>query len=184
MSETRIRDAREEDIPQIAAIYRTHVLSGTATFEETPPDEAEMARRLAAVLASGHFWLCAERDEAVVGYAYATQHKARSAYRFTAEDSIYLRPETSGIGIGTRLLGELIARASAIGFREMLAVIGDSTNAGSIGLHRKLGFRHVGTARGIGWKFGQPVDVVYMQKSLSVPARRTEPPHFSTLNKK
>lgn len=184
MSKIRIRDAREEDIPQIAAIYRTHVLTGTATFEETPPDEAEMARRLEAVHASGHFWLCAERDGGVVGYAYATQHKARSAYRFTAEDSIYLRPEVGGRGIGTRLLTGLIARASALGFREMLAVIGDSANAGSIGLHRKLGFRHVGTARGIGWKFGQPVDVVYMQKSLAGPARRTERSNFSALNKK
>ncbi|WP_193185638.1 GNAT family N-acetyltransferase [Nisaea sediminum] len=172
MNSVLVRDARTEDIPRIAGIYRPHVLTGTATFEEVPPDEDEMARRLAAVRDSGHFWLCAELEGIVVGYAYATQHKARSAYRFTAEDSIYLAPEMRGKGVGTRLFSELVMRAAVTGFREMLAVIGDSENAGSIALHRKLGFRHVGIARGIGWKFGRPVDVVYMQRSLAAPEGR------------
>lgn len=169
MNEILIRDARAEDFPQIAGIYRSHVLTSSATFEETPPDAEEMAKRHQAIRASGHFWLCAELDGTLIGYAYATQHKARSAYRFTAEDSIYLAPEFKGKGVGTRLLGTVIDRAAELGFREMLAVIGDSENAGSIGLHRKLGFRHVGTACGIGWKFRRPIDVVYMQRRLSTP---------------
>ncbi|WP_420402743.1 GNAT family N-acetyltransferase [Nisaea sp.] len=172
MNHLLVRDAEADDIPRIAEIYRPHVLTGTATFEEVPPDDGEMARRLEAVRASGHFWLCAELEGTIVGYAYATQHKARSAYRFTAEDSIYLAPEMRGKGVGTRLLTEIVRRATKAGFREMLAVIGDSNNAGSIGLHSKLGFRQIGIARGIGWKFGQPVDVAYMQRSLAAPEGR------------
>ncbi|MEO9900291.1 N-acetyltransferase family protein [Nisaea sp.] len=173
MNNMEIRDVQQTDFPAIAEIYQPHVLNGTATFEETPPSPETMAERHDALRASGHFWICAEIDGTLAGYAYTTQHKARSAYRYTAEDSIYLAPEHSGKGIGTCLLTEVIARCRGLGFREMIAVIGDSGNSGSIGLHRKLGFRHIGTADGIGWKFGRPLDVVYMQRSLMAPGPET-----------
>lgn len=161
-----LRDATAADIPAIAAIYAHHVLTGTGTFEEVPPTEAEMAARLAKVQAAGCAWLVAESGGGVVGYAYYAPFRDRSAYRFCAEDSIYVRDDQRGMGVG-RLLGEvLVERATAQGFRQMLAVIGDSENVGSIGLHAALGFRQVGVMRAVGFKFGQWLDVVTMQRAL------------------
>ena len=161
-----LRDATAADIPAIAAIYAHHVLTGTGTFEEVPPTETEMAARLAKVQAAGCAWLVAESGGGVVGYAYYAPFRDRSAYRFCAEDSIYVRDDQRGMGVG-KLLGEvLVQRATAQGFRQMLAVIGDSENVGSIGLHAALGFRQVGVMRAVGFKFGQWLDVVTMQRAL------------------
>ncbi|WP_207540307.1 GNAT family N-acetyltransferase [Sabulicella rubraurantiaca] len=161
-----IRDARPEDLPAITAIYAHHVRTGTGTFEEEPPGEAEMASRLAKVQGAGCSWLVAEQDGQVTGYGYYAQFRDRSAYRFTAEDSIYVRDDVRGMGVGKALVQALLERAAAQGFRQMLAVIGDSGNAGSIGLHSSLGFRQVGTMKAVGLKFGQWVDVVTMQRAL------------------
>ncbi|UFN46997.1 N-acetyltransferase family protein [Roseomonas sp. OT10] len=162
-----IRDAADTDIPAIAAIYAHHVLHGTGTFEETPPDEAEMGRRLAKVREGGWAWLVAEDDAGdVVGYAYYAPFHPRSAYRFAAEDSIYVRDDVRGQGVGKALVAELLARAERAGFRQMMAVIGDSENIGSIGLHVSLGFRQTGVLKAVGLKFGRWIDVVYMQRAL------------------
>jgi phosphinothricin acetyltransferase len=161
-----LRDAMPADVPAITAIYAHHVLTGTGTFEEVPPDEAEMAARLAKVQNAGCAWLVTEQDGVVTGYGYYSQFRDRSAYRFTAEDSIYVRDDVRGMGVGKALVQALLERATAQGFRQMLAVIGDSENAGSIGLHASLGFRQVGVMRGVGLKFDRWVDVVTMQKAL------------------
>jgi phosphinothricin acetyltransferase len=161
-----LRDAIPADVPAITAIYAHHVLTGTGTFEEVPPDEAEMAARLAKVQNAGCAWLVTEQDGVVTGYGYYSQFRDRSAYRFTAEDSIYVRDDVRGMGVGKALVQALLERATAQGFRQMLAVIGDSENAGSIGLHASLGFRQVGVMRGVGLKFDRWVDVVTMQKAL------------------
>ena len=161
-----IRDATAADVPAIAAIYAHHVRTGTGTFEEEAPDEAEIAARLARVQARGWAWLVAEHEGQVQGYAYYAQFRDRSAYRFTAEDSIYVRDDVRGMGVGKALVQALLDRAAAQGFRQMLAVIGDSENVGSIGLHASLGFRTVGTMKAVGLKFGQWVDVVTMQRAL------------------
>jgi L-amino acid N-acyltransferase YncA len=162
----RIRDATEADLPAIAAIYAHHVLHGTGTFEEVPPSEAEMGARMAHAQAAGWAWLVAEQDGQVAGFAYYAQLRERSAYRFSAEDSIYVREDVRGQGVGKALVAELLARATARGFRQMFAVIGDSENVGSIGLHLSLGFRQVGVLKAAGLKFGRWVDVVFMQKAL------------------
>lgn len=163
----QIRDARDADVPAIAAIYAHHVLHGTGTFEEDPPSPEEMAQRLAAVRARGFAWLVAEaEDGTVLGYAYFNQFRERSAYRHTAEDAIYVRDDVRGQGVGKALVGALLERATAAGFRQMLAVIGDSDNTGSIGLHISLGFRQAGVMKSVGAKFGRWVDVVIMQASL------------------
>jgi phosphinothricin acetyltransferase len=168
----QIRDARDADVPAIAAIYAHHVLHGTGTFEETPPDAAEMAGRLAAVRARGFAWLVAEaEDGTILGYAYFTQFRDRSAYRHTAENAIYVRDDVRGQGVGKALVGALLDRAEAAGFRQMLAVIGDSENIGSIGLHVSLGFRQAGMMKAVGAKFGRWVDVVIMQKALGAGER-------------
>jgi L-amino acid N-acyltransferase YncA len=162
-----IRDARDADVPAIAAIYAHHVLHGTGTFEEDPPDAAEIAARLAAVQARGLAWLVAEADDgSLQGYAYYTQFRDRSAYRHTAENAIYVRDDVRGQGVGKALVAALLDRAEAGGFRQMLAVIGDTENTGSIGLHLSLGFRQAGVMKSVGAKFGRWVDVVIMQKSL------------------
>lgn len=161
-----IRDAVTADLPGMTAIYAHHVRTGTGTFEEIPPDAAEMAARLEKVQSEGCAWLVAEQDGAVVGYAYYIPFHSRSAYRFTAEDSIYVRDDQRGMGVGKALVQALLDRATAQGFRQMLAVIGDSENVGSIGLHAALGFRQVGLMRAVGLKFGQWVDVVTMQRAL------------------
>ena len=162
-----IRDATADDAPAIAAIYAHHVLHGTGTFEETPPPAAEVAARMARIAAAGQAWLVVE-DEAgtVLGYGYYADFHPRSAYRHTAENSIYVRDDVRGQGVGKALVAALLLRAEAAGYRQMVAVIGDSENVGSIGLHLSLGFRQAGLLRAVGLKFGRWVDVVYMQKAL------------------
>lgn len=161
-----IRPSTAADLPAITAIYAWNVANGTGTFELDPPDEAEMARRRDDVLSKGLPWLVAERGGQVLGYAYANHFRPRSAYRFCLEDSVYLADEAKGQGLGRLLLAELLARCEAAGARQMLAVIGDSANAASLGVHRVLGFEHVGVMKAAGWKFDRWLDVVVMQKSL------------------
>lgn len=169
-----VRASREADIPAITAIYAPAVLTGTASFEYDPPDEAEMARRRAAILADGFPYLVAEKDGAILGYAYAGKYRPRHAYRFTVEDSIYIAPEAQGLGVGRALLARLIAECGTLGLRQMIAVIGDTASAGSIALHASLGFVHAGRMEKIGWKFGRWVDQVLMQRPLG--PGHSEPP--------
>jgi phosphinothricin acetyltransferase len=161
-----IRPAEARDIPAIAAIYGEAVQTMTASFETEPPGVAEMTRRFEARADGGHPCFVAEVDGAVVGYAETRPFHHRHGYRFTAEDSIFLAPEARGHGIGTALLTALVGEAEARGFRQLIAVIGDADNAGSIALHRKLGFELVGTTRAVGVKFGRWIDVVIMQRAL------------------
>jgi L-amino acid N-acyltransferase YncA len=161
-----IRPSRDADVEAIAAIYAHHVLHGTGTFETEPPTAADMAARRADVLSKGLPYLVAERDGEVLGFAYCNWFKPRPAYRFSAEDSIYLADAARGQGLGARLLAELSHAAQAAGVRKLIAVIGDSANAGSVGVHRTQGFTHVGVLKDCGWKFGQWRDVVLMEKVL------------------
>jgi phosphinothricin acetyltransferase len=163
-----IRPSEAADLPAITTIYGWNVLNGTGTFELDVPDQAEMSRRRDDVLSKGLPWLVAERGGVVLGYAYANHFRPRRAYRFCLEDSIYLADAARGQGVGTLLLAELVSRCEAAGARQMLAVIGDSANAGSIGVHRALGFEHTGLLRSAGWKFGRWLDVVLMQKPLGL----------------
>jgi L-amino acid N-acyltransferase YncA len=165
-----IRPSLPADLPAITAIYSWNVGHGTGTFELEAPDEAEMARRRDDVLSKGLPWLVAERGGAVLGYAYANHFRPRRAYRFCLEDSVYLAADARGQGLGRLLLAELLTRCEAAGARQMLAVIGDSDNLGSVGVHRRLGFEHVGVMKAAGWKFGRWLDVVVMQKSLGLGA--------------
>jgi phosphinothricin acetyltransferase len=161
-----VRPSRESDLPAITAIYHHHVLHGTGTFETTPPTEAEMAMRRADVLAKGLPYLVIEDDGKLLGYAYCQWFKPRPAYRFSAEDSIYMHPDAAGKGLGKQLLAELAKQAEAVGVRKLIAVIGDSDNAGSIGVHRALGFTHAGTIKSCGWKFERWLDIVIMEKAI------------------
>jgi L-amino acid N-acyltransferase YncA len=161
-----IRPSIDADIAAITTIYAHHVLHGTGTFETEAPSPADMAARRADVLGKGLPYLVAEQQGQVVGFAYCQWFKPRPAYRFSAEDSIYLAADQSGRGIGRQLLGELADRAEQLGVRKLIAVIGDSANAGSIGVHRAVGFEHVGVLKSCGWKFGRWLDVVLMEKSL------------------
>ncbi len=161
-----IRPSRDEDMAAITSIYGHHVLHGTGTFETEPPSEADMAGRRADVLAKGLPYLVAEDKGQVLGFAYCNWFKPRPAYRFSAEDSIYVAPNLPRQGLGRALLQALCQQAEAQGVRKMLAVIGDSANAGSIGVHTALGFTHTGTVRSCGWKFGRWLDVVLMEKPL------------------
>lgn len=161
-----IRPSAEADLDAITVIYTEAVRHGTASFEIDPPDKAEMTRRRGDVLAQGLPWLAAESGGRVLGYAYAGPFRPRPAYRLCLEDSIYLATEARGRGIGKLLLAELIARCEARGARQMIAVIGDSANAGSIGVHAALGFVHCGLLKSAGWKFGRWLDVVLMQRAL------------------
>jgi L-amino acid N-acyltransferase YncA len=170
-----LRDTVAADLTAITAIYADEVLHGTATFELTPPDEAEMASRLAAVRALDLPWLTAEVDGAVVGYAYLSPFRLRPAYRYCAELSVYIAPEARGRGIGRALMEALIARARARGLRHLLGAIGDSANIGSIALHRAAGFQEVGVWRETGWKFERWIDVVLMQLDLAPGASRPGP---------
>jgi L-amino acid N-acyltransferase YncA len=162
-----IRAATPHDAAQIAVIYADNVLHGTGTFEEIAPTSEEMGARMDKVLGAGWPWLVAEEEGRLLGYAYATQFRDRSAYRFTCEDSVYVHPDTKGKGVGTFLLKQLIDNCSQFGFITMLAIIGDSANGGSIALHRKFGFAHVGTMTAVGYKFDRWLDVVTMQLSLT-----------------
>jgi len=161
-----IRDATAADIPDIQAIYAHHVLHGTGTFEEDPPSVEEMAKRFGKVINQGLAWLVATDATGVLGYAYYTQFRDRSAYRYALENSIYVRDDVRGQGVGKALVQQLIDRATAAGYRQMIAVIGDSENVGSIGVHASLGFRHTGVLHASGIKFGRWLDVVYMQRAL------------------
>ncbi len=161
-----IRPSRDEDIPAITAIYRQHVLTGTGTFEIDPPSEADMASRRADVLCKGLPYLVVENEGRVMGFAYCNWFKPRPAYRFSAEDSIYMASDAHRKGMGRALLAELCAQAERAGVRKFLAVIGDSANAGSIGVHTTLGFKHVGVLKSCGWKFDRWLDVVMMEKPL------------------
>jgi len=164
-----IRPSTAEDLPAITAIYADAVLHGTGTFELEPPDLSGMARRHDDVLSKDLPWLVAEEISGeVLGYAYANHFRPRRAYRFCLEDSIYLHPSAHGRGVGKLLLAELMARCEALGARQMLAVIGDSANGGSIAVHAALGFTHTGVLKASGWKFDRWLDVVLMQRALGL----------------
>jgi phosphinothricin acetyltransferase len=173
MSETAIRSATAADIPSITRIYEHAVLYGTASFEIEPPSEDDMRRRFDAMVASGHPYLVAEIGGAVAGYAYAGVYRARPGYRFTVEDSVYIAPDAQRRGIGRALLTRLIAEAEAAGFRQMIAVIGDSAHTPSIALHAEAGFRTIGTFEAVGFKFGRWLDSVLMQRALGEGAKTT-----------
>jgi L-amino acid N-acyltransferase YncA len=165
-----IRPASDHDLPAITAIYAHHVLHGTGTFETTPPTESEMAGRRADVLGKGLPYLVVEENGQVLGFAYCQWFKPRPAYRFSAEDSIYLHPQAAGRGLGRALLQELVARAEACGIRKLIAVIGDSANAGSIGVHRAVGFTPAGAIAACGWKFERWLDIVLMERTVGAGA--------------
>ena len=161
-----IRPSSADDVPQIAAIYRHHVLTGTGTFEIDPPSPADMAARRDDVLGKGLPFLVLEHGGGVCGFSYCNWFKPRPAYRFSAEDSIYLAPEAVGRGWGRLLLTELVGQAERAGVRSLIAVIGDSGNAASIAVHRECGFTQVGVLAGCGWKFERWLDVVLMQRTI------------------
>ena len=166
MSDLLVRNSTAADAVPISLIYAYHVMHGTATFEITPPNTEEIARRREAVLDAGLPFLVAERGDVVAGYAYAGLYRPRPAYRFTIEDSIYIHPDHLRKGIGRRLLTELIKQCELGRWRQMIAVIGDSGNAPSIRLHEDAGFRHTGVFQSVGWKFGRWLDTVLMQRPL------------------
>jgi L-amino acid N-acyltransferase YncA len=161
-----IRPATVADVPEIQSIYAHHVLTGTGTFEEEPPSVEEMLERFEKVSSQRWDWLVAVDASGVLGFAYYMQFRERTAYRFTVENSIYVREDVRGQGVGKALGARLIKDATAQGFRQMVAVIGDSENAGSIGVHATLGFQMAGTLRAVGLKFGRWLDVVTMQRPL------------------
>ncbi|MCW2237001.1 GNAT family N-acetyltransferase [Azospirillum canadense] len=161
-----VRDSRPEDVERIHAIYAHHVLTGSASFEEVPPDAVELGRRRLDVLDRGLPYVIAEIDGKAAGYAYAGPYRLRAAYRFTVEDSIYIDPAFIGRGLGRALLETVIERCTLAGCRQMVAVIGDSANESSIGLHRQLGFEPAGVLKSVGFKFGRWVDSVLMQRPL------------------
>ena len=170
-----IRPAVPADIPAITRIYGHAVEHGTASFELTPPDQAEIARRMSDLMDKGYPYLAAEIDGALAGYAYAGPYRARPAYRLTIEDSVYIAPDKHRRGVGRTLLAALIDAAAARGYRQMIAVIGDSARqAASIGLHEAAGFRHVGILQDVGFKHGRWLDSVLMQRALG-PGASTKP---------
>jgi L-amino acid N-acyltransferase YncA len=163
-----VRDAVDADMAAIQSIYAPHVLRGLATFEEVPPSIEELSARRATVLGLDLPYLVAELDGRVAGYAYATAYRPRPAYRHTVEDSVYVAEGFGGRGLGSALLGTLIERCEAAPWRQMLAIIGNSGNAGSIALHRRLGFEPAGTLKSVGFKLGQWVDTILMQRALGL----------------
>ena len=169
-----IRPSRDEDLPAITAIYAHHVLHGTGSFETEPPSVADMSTRRADVLAKGLPYLVAEQDGKIAGFAYCNWFKPRPAYRYSVEDSVYLAPDLQRQGLGRALLTELLTRCEAAGIRKVMAIVGDSANAGSVGVHLALGFTQVGIIESCGWKFGAWRDIVIMQKTLGAGA--TQPP--------
>jgi phosphinothricin acetyltransferase len=170
----QVRDATEADLPEIAAIYAHHVRTGLASFETEPPDLAEMTARFRAVREKGFPWLACEIGGQLAGYAYASHYRTRPGYRYCLEDSVYVHPDFAGRGAGRALLARLVEACEAVGCRQLVAVIGDSGNAASIGLHSALGFRLVGTLRAIGFKHGRWVDSVLMQRPVG-PGDTTHP---------
>jgi L-amino acid N-acyltransferase YncA len=166
MSSLEIRPTIAADLPAITEIYAHAVLYGTATFELIPPDLAEMTRRFGVLEEGGFPYFVAAVEGRVVGYAYAGAYRPRPAYRFTVENSVYLEPATHRRGIGLQLLQRLITACEARGYRQMVAVIGDSANAGSIGVHTKCKFQMIGTQPDVGFKFGRWLDTVTMQRAL------------------
>ena len=169
-----IRSSCDDDIAAITAIYAHQVLRGTGTFETEAPSVADMAARRADVLSRGLPYLVAAQDGKIAGFAYGNWFKPRPAYRYSVEDSIYLAPGLQRKGLGRALLAELLARCEAAGIRKVMAIVGDSANAGSVGLHRAVGFTQVGTIDACGWKFGAWRDIVIMQKTLG--PGDTQPP--------
>ena len=163
-----IRPSQPADMAAITAIYKHHVLHGTGTFEIDPPSLADMTARREDVLSKGLPYLVLESQGKVLGFAYCNWFKPRPAYRFSAEDSIYLAADAAGKGWGRMLLAELCLAAEKVGIRKLIAVIGDSGNAGSIGVHTALGFKHVGIVSGCGWKFERWLDIVMMEKALGL----------------
>ena len=166
METPTIRPSRDADVPAIAAIYAHHVETGTASFETAAPDEAEIRRRRNALIERHYPWLVAELDGEVCGYAYAGPYRTRPAYRHSVEDSVYVRSSAQRLGIGRALLHALIRACTDLGFRQMVAIIGDSTQVASIGLHRAAGFETVGTLRNIGYKHHRWLDTVFLQLAL------------------
>lgn len=162
-----VRPVHGDDLPVIASIYAHHVRTGTASFEEVPPDETEMRVRCKKVLDAGLPYLVAERDGRVLGYAYATRYRPRSAYRFTLEDSVYIAPDATGQGVGRALLLALIARCEGGPWRQLIANVGDSGNAASLALHTACGFVQTGVLKSVGFKFGRWIDTVLMQRPLN-----------------
>jgi L-amino acid N-acyltransferase YncA len=169
-----IRPAAAADVGAIAVIYAHAVRFGTASFELEPPDAAEMARRQRTIVEAGYPYLVAHADGAVLGYAYAGPYRARPAYRWSVENSVYVAADAQRRGVGRALLDALIAEAERRGFRQMIAVIGDSAQVASIALHRAAGFRLVGTLEAVGFKHGRWLDTVLMQRPLG-PGASTEP---------
>ena len=163
-----IRPSQPSDMAAITAIYKHHVLHGTGTFEIDPPSLEDMTARREDVLSKGLPYLVLESEGKVLGFAYCNWFKPRPAYRFSAEDSIYLAADAAGKGWGRMLLAELCLAAEKVGIRKLIAVIGDSGNAGSIGVHTALGFKHVGIVSGCGWKFERWLDIVMMEKALGL----------------
>jgi L-amino acid N-acyltransferase YncA len=166
MNDVSIRTATSADIPAITRIYAHAVTYGTASFELEPPDQAEMARRQQALLARSFPYITAELADAVVGYAYAGPYRDRRAYDWCVEDSLYIAPEFHRRGIGRLLLTRLIAESEALGFRQMIGVVGDSANTASIAVHAAVGFRLIGNFQSIGFKHGRWLDTVLMQRAL------------------
>lgn len=165
----QIRSVDANDLAAVQSIYAHHVENGTGSFEETAPSLAEMRERRSVIVARGLPYLVADSGGEVLGFAYAAPFRPRSAYRFTVEDSIYIHPDVVGRGVGGLLLGTLIEACSELGYRQMIAVIGDSANAASIGLHARHGFAEAGRLMAAGHKFGRWLDVVFMQRTLGLP---------------
>lgn len=162
-----VREATADDVSAFHEIYAHHVRNGFGTFDEVPPSPTDYEEKFRSLTATGLPWLAAEGAGEVVGFAYASPFRPRSGYRFTAEDSVYIRDDKRGAGVGTALLSNLVDRLKVLQVRQVVAVIGDSQNAGSIALHRKAGFTHSGTIKAVGYKLGRWVDVVMMQRALN-----------------
>ena len=166
MTMTQIRPASTDDLPAIQSVYAHHVLGGTGSFEEDPPSVEAMTGRLEAATARGWGWMVAVDASGLLGFASYSLYRERSAYRHTAEDSVYVRDDVRSQGVGKALVGALLVHAEARGFRQMVAVIGDADNVASIGVHASLGFQRVGTLRAAGFKLGRWLDVVLMQRPI------------------
>lgn len=177
MAEPLIREATDGDVPGLQAIYAHHVRHGTGSYEYEAPDEAEMRARLEKIRGQGLPWLVCEEvgTGQMLGFAYAGLFHGRIGWRFVVEDSVYVHPDHTGQGVGELLLRDLIRRCTEAGYRQMMGVVGDGENKGSIRLHEKLGFERIGTAKDTGWKFDRWLDTVYMQKTLG-PGGSEPPP--------